>query len=77
MVTDEKIYNAVLTRHFGDMRFSGWDVFPWLLFIVLRIVGEKPFLYPGIQIFFEDDIKTNGCGGFSVDSLGCLIDALT
>lgn len=45
MVTDEKIYNAALTRYRLGNVLIWLGVLTWLPFIVLRIAGEKPSLF--------------------------------
>ena len=45
MVTDEKIYNAALTRYRLGNALIWIGVLTWLPFIVLRIAGEKPSLF--------------------------------
>ncbi len=45
MVTDEKIYNAALTRYRLGNALIWLGVLTWLPFIVLRIAGEKPSLF--------------------------------
>ena len=45
MVTDEKIYNAVLIRYRLGNLLLWLGVLTWLPFIVLRIAGEKPSLF--------------------------------
>ena len=44
MVTDEKIYNAALTRYRFGTVFIWLGVLTWLPFIALRMAGEKPSL---------------------------------
>lgn len=45
MVTNEKIYNAALTRYRLGNALIWLGVLTWLPFIVLRIAGEKPSLF--------------------------------
>ena len=45
MVTNEKIYNAALTRYRLGNALIWLGVLTWLPFIVLRIAGEKPLLF--------------------------------
>lgn len=45
MVTNEKIFNAALTRYRLGNTLIWLGVLTWLPFIVLRIAGEKPSLF--------------------------------
>ncbi|RIK50813.1 MAG: hypothetical protein DCC59_12560, partial [Chloroflexi bacterium] len=70
MVTDERIYNAALTRYRLGNVLIGLGVLTWLPFIVLRIAGEKPSLFWYLPIHLAGVVGGSRLRAFARKEMG-------